>query len=108
MLKARSLESLAKVWKPNRLRLSMLMHGLPWIPVWALEVKACLLLKVKKLVWLPSLPLASLICPLTGSLSPEYKPISGGYRGTGKVKYLLNKYLSVYPNKYLSISTYAC
>jgi hypothetical protein len=40
MLKARGLESLAKVWKPNLLRLSMLMHGLPWIPVWALEVKA--------------------------------------------------------------------
>ena len=40
MLKARSLESLAKGWKPNLLRLSMLMHGLPWIPVWALMVKA--------------------------------------------------------------------
>ena len=40
MLKARGLEGLAKSWKPNRLRLSMLIHGLPWIPVWALEVKA--------------------------------------------------------------------
>ena len=40
MLKARSLESLAKGWKLNLLRLSMLRHGLPWIPVWALMVKA--------------------------------------------------------------------
>ena len=29
MLKARSLESLAKGWKPNRLRLLMLLHGQP-------------------------------------------------------------------------------
>ena len=40
MLKARSLESLAKGRKLNLLRLPMFMHGLPWIPVWALMVKA--------------------------------------------------------------------
>ena len=40
MLKARGLDGLAKGWKPNLLRFAVLMHGLPWIPVWALEVKA--------------------------------------------------------------------
>ena len=40
MLKAKSLESFAKVWKPILLRLAVLIHGLPWIPVWALEIKA--------------------------------------------------------------------
>ena len=40
MLKARSLENLAKGRKLNLLRLPMFMHGLPWIPVWALMVKA--------------------------------------------------------------------
>ena len=42
MLKARGLEGLAKGWKPNRLRLSMLMHGLLWDLVWALMVEAWL------------------------------------------------------------------
>ena len=67
-----------------------------------------LLLKVRELVWLPLFISANHICSLTSSLQPEYKPISGGYIGTGKHKYLLNKYLLVYPNKYLLISTYAC